>query len=105
MTGRGRLTSRASRSRAAKAPSATTTKVRVGNQRWACNTNWRDQSVSSLGRRLRSFQYRSEGASAVRKGKAHTRPAQGIGASNIKLSQRNPLALTKWPLLERTGSR
>src|SRR5713101_4678099 len=105
MTGRGRLTSRASRSRAAKAPSATTTRVRVGNQRWACSTNWRDQSVSSLGRCWRSFQYFSEGVSAVRKGKAHTRPAQGIGASHIQLSQRNPLAFTQCESEERTGSR
>jgi len=61
--------------------------------------------VSNLGRCLRSVQYRSEGARAVRKGKAHTRPAQGIGAGNIKLSQRNPLVFTKWESEERTGSR
>ena len=28
-----------------------------------------------------------------------------MGANNIKLNQRSPLALTKWPWLERTGSR
>jgi hypothetical protein len=49
--------------------------------------------------------YRSEGASTVRNGKAQTRPAQGMGTSSIRLSQRRPEALTKWPWLERTGSR
>jgi len=37
-----------------------------------------------------SAAYRSEGASTVRNGKAHTRPAQGIGANNIRLIQRSP---------------
>ena len=36
---------------------------------------------------------------------AHTRFAQGMGASNIRLSQRNPLVLTKNEREERTGSR
>jgi hypothetical protein len=48
---------------------------------------------------------RSEGASAVRKGSAHTRPAQGMGTSTIRQTQRSPLTLTKWLWLERTGSR
>jgi hypothetical protein len=33
------------------------------------------------------------------------RPAQTIGTSSIRPSQRRLLALTKWPWLERTGSR
>src|SRR3954466_15195336 len=41
----------------------------------------------------------------VRKGRAHTHPAHGIGASSITHNQRRPLALTKWPWLDRTGSR
>jgi hypothetical protein len=36
---------------------------------------------------------------------AQARPAQEIGTSSIRLSQRRPLALTKCPWLERTGSR
>ena len=36
---------------------------------------------------------------------AQTRPAQGIGTSSIRLSQRRPQALTKCPWQERTGSR
>ena len=32
-------------------------------------------------------------------------PVHGTGTSNIRLSQRKPFALTKWPWLERTGSR
>ena len=53
----------------------------------------------------RSRSYRSEGASAVRTGSAHVRPAQGIGTRSIRQTQRSPLALTKWLWLERTGSR
>ena len=37
--------------------------------------------------------------------RAQIRPAQGIGASSIRLSQRRPLALTKCPFEDRTGSR
>jgi hypothetical protein len=33
------------------------------------------------------------------------RPVHGIGGNSMTKSQRNPLALTKWPWLERTGSR
>ena len=33
------------------------------------------------------------------------RPAQGTGTTSMRESQRRPLALTKWPWLERTGSR
>ena len=47
---------------------------------------------------LRRCQHRQE-----RQGQ--TRPAQGMGANHIKLTQRNPLAFTKWPWLERTPSR
>ena len=32
-------------------------------------------------------------------------PAQGRGVSTMKLNQRKPPAFTKWPWLERTGSR
>ena len=31
--------------------------------------------------------------------------SQGNVVSSMKLSQRRPLVLTKWPWLERTGSR
>ena len=85
----------ASRSRAAKPLSATSTSSRSGSQRRACSTIWRAQSVSFLCRCPRSRQYRSEGASAVRNGKAQMRAAQGIGASSMRLSQRRPQALTK----------
>ena len=44
------------------------------------------------------------GRSMVRKGRAHAHPAHGIGASSITHNQRRPLALTKWPWLDRTGS-
>jgi hypothetical protein len=33
------------------------------------------------------------------------RSAHGMGAKSIMLSQRRPLALTKWLFEERTGSR
>jgi hypothetical protein len=98
--------SRAARnSRAEKPPSATSTNGRPGIQRRACRTSCRPQSVSFLRRSPRSRQYRSEGARAVKNGSAQTRPAQGTGTSSIKPSQRSPLALTKCPWLERTGSR
>ena len=62
-------------------------------------------SSSDLCRRPCSRHARSEGTSAVRNGKAQTRPAYGIGASSIRLIQRSPLVLTKWASEERTGSR
>ena len=92
-------------SRAEKPLSLTSTSGRLGIQRRACRTSCRPQSVSFLWRSPRLRQYRSEGARAVRNGSAQTRPAQGIGTKSIRLSQRRPLALTKWPWLERTGSR
>ena len=53
-----------------------------------------------MGRRGRSkstsMTTRSEGASTVRKGNAHTRLAHGTAANSIRLSQRKPLAFTKW---------
>src|SRR5215203_1551001 len=52
-----------------------------------------------------SREVRSEGTRAVRNGSAQTRPAQGRGASSIKLIHRRPLVLTKWASEERTGSR
>src|SRR5688572_5979588 len=55
--------------------------------------SWRAQSVSFLWRRPWSCAKRSEGASAVRNGKAQTRPAQGIGASSMTEIQRRPLAI------------
>ena len=66
-------------------------------QRCACRIIfWRAQLVSGLKRRRRRVAERSEGASTVRKGSAHTRPAQGIGAKSIILIQRSPRTLTKW---------
>jgi hypothetical protein len=41
----------------------------------------------------------------VKKGSAHTRWAQGMGANSIMEIQRRPEALTKWLWLERTASR
>jgi hypothetical protein len=49
--------------------------------------------------------HRSDGASTVRKGSARARPAQGTGTTSMRESQRSPLASTKWPCEERTGSR
>src|SRR3954447_10406845 len=95
---RPRRTSAARRSRAAKLASPTSTTSRPGSQRRAWRATCRAQSVSFLWRLPRWRQYRSEGARAVRNGRAQTRPAQGIGARSIRLSQRRPLALTKWPL-------
>ena len=83
---------------AAKPLSPTTTSLRPGNQRRACSTSCRAQSVSFLCGRTRSWQWRSEGASAVRNGSAHTRPAQGIGTRSMRLSQRRPLALCEVPV-------
>jgi hypothetical protein len=97
----------ARRSRAAKLLSPSSTTSRPGSHRRACKPICRAQSVSFLCRLPRARQQRSEGARAVRNGKAQTRPAQGIGARSIRLSQRRPLAFafTKWPFEERTGSR
>jgi hypothetical protein len=70
---------------------------------------WAQRFAPELEKRMRrqpcARAKRSDGASAVRNGKAQTRPAQGIGASSTSEIQRRPLALTKWPRLERTGSR
>src|SRR3954466_6820473 len=77
---------------------------RPGSQRAVWSSPCRAQSVSFLCRWPRSVAERSEGASMVRKGRAHTHPAHGIGASSITHNQRRPLALTKWPWLDRTGS-
>lgn len=65
----------------------------------------RAQSVPGLCCRPCYWADRSEGASALRKGSAHTRPAQGIGTSSMRQIQRKPLTMTKWLWLERTGSR
>jgi hypothetical protein len=78
---------------------------RPGSQRRARNATCRAQSVSVLWRRPRSRQYRADGASTVGNGKAQTRPAQVIGASSIRLSQRSPEVLTKKDFDARTGSR
>jgi hypothetical protein len=48
---------------------------------------------------------RSEGASTVKNGNPQTRPAHEISAKTCIEIQRSPLALTKWRLLDRTGSR
>ena len=52
-----------------------------------------------------SSERRSEGARTVKNGNAQTRWVQGIGTNTCSEIQRNPLAFTKWPLLDRTGSR
>lgn len=82
--------------------SATKTHWRSGSHRHSCMIPCRAQSVSKLCRRPCLVFVRSEGASS---GRAFTTPAHGTGANTIKLSHRKPLALTKWPWLERTGSR
>jgi hypothetical protein len=61
--------------------------------------------VSGLKRRPGRCAVRSEGASTVKNGNAHTRPAQGMGTSSIRHTHRSPRTLTKWLWLERTGSR
>jgi hypothetical protein len=48
---------------------------------------------------------RSDGASIVINGNAHIRCANGTPANTIIVTHRNPLAFTKWLLLDRTGSR
>src|ERR1700712_3493218 len=58
-----------------------------------------------LCRRLCSSFQRLDGARTVRNGKAQRRFAQGMGTMTMRDSQRRPLALTKWPREERTGSR
>ena len=90
---------------AEKLLSATATTRRPGSQRATCSSACRPQSVSFLKRMPRAAAYRSEGASTARKGSPQTQPAQGTGASSMTHSQRRPLALTKCPWLERTGSR
>ena len=90
---------------AEKPPSATATMRRSGSQRATCSSAWRPQSVSFLKRMPLAAACRSEGAGTVRKGSPQTQPAQGTGAGSMTHSQRRPLALTKWPRLERTGSR
>ncbi len=78
---------------------------RPGSQRESCSSACRAQSVSLLCRAPRRRAYCSDGASAVRNGRAHARPAQGTGASSMSENQRSALALTKCPCDERTGSR
>ena len=85
--------------------SPTTTSSRSGSQRRKRHSIWWAQSVTVLWRRPRVSWYRSDGARTVRKGRAHTRRAQETSASSVRLTQRSPLALTKWPWDERTGSR
>src|SRR5262249_41669896 len=92
-------------SSAAKLESATMTMARSVNQRLVCRTACRAQSVSFLWRRPRSSLQRCEGAKIVRKGNAQRRLIKGICTVTIKESQRRPLALTKCPCVERTGSR
>ena len=69
-------------------------------------TPGRGWSKSASGARLPLASLkRAEGARIVRNGSAHVRFAQGIGTATISDSQRRPLALTKCPLEDRTGSR
>jgi hypothetical protein len=95
----------ASSSKAAKPLSATTTTRRPGSQRAVCSRACLAQSVSRLCRLPRLRAYRSDGASTVRKGSAQGRRAHGIGTTSMSESQRSPLAFTKCPCEERTGSR
>ena len=85
--------------------SATTTRARSGSQRRTWRIICRPQSGSVLCRRPRSTLYRSDGASTVKNGKPQIRPAHGTSASSCIEIQRSPLVLTKWLLLDRTGSR
>lgn len=48
---------------------------------------------------------RSDGHRIVSTGSALTHLDHGTGDKTRKLNQRKPLALTKWPWLDRTGSR
>lgn len=77
----------------------------AGQPAATCSSACWPQSVGVLCRLPRPAACRSEGASTVRKGRPQTQPAQRTGASSMTQSQRRPLALTKWPWLERTGSR
>ena len=80
---------------AEKPLSATTTMRRPGSQRAICKIICRAQSVRDLYLRPLSRVERSEGASTVRNGSAHTLCAQGRGTRSMAESHRNPLALTK----------
>src|SRR5260221_10219856 len=55
--------------------------------------------------RLRCWLYRCEGANTVKNGNAHARPIHAISTMSIRHTQRKPLALTTWLLLDRTPSR
>ena len=85
--------------------SATTTISRFGSQRLIWRMPWRAQSASDLWRLPLVSSWRCEGASIDRNGKAQRRYVKGSGTMVIKESQRKPLALTKGPCEERTGSR
>src|SRR4051794_18121635 len=75
----------ARKSKAAKLLSATSTRSRPGSHLRACRTTCLPHSVSFLCRLPCSRLCRSEGASAVRNGRAQMRSAQGIGTSSITL--------------------
>ena len=77
----------------------------AGSHRRARKATCRARSVGSLCRLPRARQQRSEGAGAVRNGRARARPARGTGAGSVRLGQRGPPASTKCPFGERTGSR
>src|SRR5262249_41292591 len=90
---------------AAKVESATTTISRFGSQRLIWRMPWRAQSASDLWRLPLVSSWGCGGARIERNGKGQRRGGEGRGGMAIKESQRKPLALTKWPCEERTGSR
>jgi hypothetical protein len=90
---------------AAKLESATVMMSRPGSQRLIWRMPWRAQSTNDLWRLPLVSSWRCDGANRVRNGKAQRRCAKGSGIMAMKESQRRPLALTKWPCEERTGSR
>jgi hypothetical protein len=91
--------------KAASLLSATTTSRRGGSQRFTSRSLWRARSVRGRCLRPCCWCYRSEGHRAVRTGKAHTRPAHGIGTRTSRRNHRRPRALTKWEGEDRPGSR
>lgn len=105
VTGVARTWHAARNSRAASVLSATVLRAWSGHQRRTTKSSWCLQSVRVLWWRPRSWSYRAEGASAVRKRRAQTRVAQGTGTRSMRQTQRSPLALTKCAWLECTASR
>ena len=78
---------------------------RLGSQRLVCRIACFAQVVSVLWRLPFSSLHRADGARMVRNGSDQVRPDHGIGTETMIDNQRRPLALTKNPLEDRTGSR